>query len=68
MSKDTGKGFGGPAAILLLIGGVFTVILFYLMFQFAEQENLIMVIISALLIGVVSMVVAKGLVHISRRK
>jgi uncharacterized membrane protein len=53
---------------LLLIGGVFTVILFYFMFQFAEQENLFMVILTALLIGAISMVVAKGLVRLSRRK
>ncbi len=68
MSKDTEKSLGGPTAILLFIGGVFTVILFYFMFQFAEQENLFMVILTALLIGVISMVVAKGLVYISRRK
>jgi hypothetical protein len=68
MPKDTEKSFGGPVAILLFIGGVFTVILFYFMFQFAEQENLFMVILTALLIGVISMAVAKGLVLISRRK
>jgi RsiW-degrading membrane proteinase PrsW (M82 family) len=68
MPKDTDKSLGGPTAILLLIGGVFTVILFYFMFQFAEQENLFMVILTALLIGAISMVVAKGLVRISRRK
>ncbi|AAM29785.1 MULTISPECIES: hypothetical protein [Methanosarcina] len=66
MPKDTEKTLGVPAAILLLIGGVFTVILFYFMFQFAEQENLIMVILTALLIGVVSMIVAKVLGRISR--
>jgi uncharacterized membrane protein len=68
MPKDAEKSLGGPTAILLLIGGVFTVILFYFMFQFAEQENLFMVILTALLIGAISMVVAKGLVRISRRK
>lgn len=68
MPKDTDKSLGGPTAILLLIGGVFTVILFYFMFQFAEQENLFMVILTALLIGAISMVVAKGLVRISRHK
>lgn len=73
MRKDTeksfgGKGFGGPAAILLLLGGVFTIVLFYFMFQFAEQENLFMVIVTALLIGVISLIVAKGLVYISRQR
>jgi RsiW-degrading membrane proteinase PrsW (M82 family) len=68
MPKDAEKSLGGPTAILLLIGGIFTVILFYFMFQFAEQENLFMVILTALLIGAISMVVAKGLVRISRRK
>ncbi|HOW13872.1 hypothetical protein [Methanosarcina sp.] len=68
MPKDTEMNLGGPTAILLLIGGVFTVILFYFMFQFAEQENLFMVILTALLIGAISMVVAKGLVRLSRRK
>ncbi|WP_410509422.1 hypothetical protein RSJ42_04135 [Methanosarcina hadiensis] len=73
MRKDTeksfgGKGFGGLAAILLLLGGVFTIVLFYFMFQFAEQGNLLMVIITALLIGVISLIVAKGLVYISRHR
>lgn len=68
MPEGTKKSLGGPAAILLLVGGVLTVILFYLMFQFAEQENLFLVILTALLIGVVSMGVAKGLVYISRHK
>lgn len=68
MRKDTEKSFGGPAAILLFLGGVFTVVLFYFMFQFAEQENLFMVILTALLIGVVSLIVAKGLVYISRHR
>ncbi len=64
MPKGNEKSLGGTAAILLFIGGVLTVILFYFMFQFAEQENLFMVILSALLIGVISMAVAKGLVYI----
>lgn len=66
MRKDTEKSFGKPALILLFLGGVFTVVLFYFMFQFAEQENLVMVIATALLIGVISLIVAKGLVYISR--
>ncbi|HII80085.1 MAG TPA: hypothetical protein HA261_06775 [Methanosarcina sp.] len=68
MPKDTEKSLGGPAAILLFIGGVFTVILFYFMFQFAEQENLFMVILTALLIGIISMGVAKGLVYFYKHK
>lgn len=68
MPDDSKKSLGGPAAILLLAGGALTVILFYFMFQFAEQENLFMVILTALLVGVISMGVAKGLVYIYRNK
>ncbi|MDI9395073.1 MAG: hypothetical protein QM426_06535 [Euryarchaeota archaeon] len=68
MPKDAKKSLGGSAAILLFIGGVFTVILFYFMFQFAEQENLFMVILTALLISVISMGVAKGLVYFYKHK
>lgn len=68
MPNNNEKNSRGPVAILLLIGGVFTVILFYFMFQFAEQQNLFLVIFTALLIGVVSMAVAKGLVYFSKRK
>ena len=37
------------------------------MFRFADEENLLMVLLTAALIGIISLVVAKGLVSISRR-
>ncbi|RXA16954.1 hypothetical protein EQO05_13015 [Methanosarcina sp. MSH10X1] len=67
MGRDTGKALGGPAIALLAVGAVINVILFYLMFRFADEENLFMVLLTAALIGVISLGVAKGLVHISRR-
>lgn len=66
--KDTEMILGGPAAILLLVGAAFSVILFYYMFQFAEQENLFMVLLTALLISIISIAIAKGLVSISKSR
>lgn len=67
MGRDNGKALGGPAIVLLAVGAVLNIILFILMFRFADEENLFMVLLSAALIGVISLVVAKGLVSISRR-
>jgi hypothetical protein len=67
MGRDTGKALGGPAIILVGIGAIFDVILFYFMFKFADEENLFMVLLIAVLIGVVALGIAKGLVSISRR-
>jgi len=67
MVRDTGKALGGPAIVLLAVGAVLNIILFILMFRFADEENLLMVLLTAALIGVISLVVAKGLVSISRR-
>ncbi|AAM06616.1 hypothetical protein [Methanosarcina acetivorans] len=66
--KDTEKILGGPAAVLLLVGVVLSVILFYFMFQFAEQENLFMVLLTAVLISIISIAVARGLVSIYKYK
>jgi hypothetical protein len=67
MGRDTGKTLGGPAIILLGVGTILNIILFVLMFRFADEENLFMVILMAALIGLISLVVAKGLVSLSRR-
>ena len=67
MVRDTGKALKGPALLLLAVGAVFNIILFILMFRFADEENLLMVLLTAALIGIISLVVAKGLVSISRR-
>ncbi|AYK14084.1 MAG: hypothetical protein ACOX7X_02465 [Methanosarcina flavescens] len=67
MVRDTGKALRGPAIVLLAVGAVFNIILFILMFRFADEENLLMVLLTAALIGIISLVVAKGLVSISRR-
>lgn len=68
MPKNTEKTLGVPTVILLLIGGIFIVILFHFMFQFADQKNPLMVILTALLVVVVSMAVSRGTVYLSRRK
>ena len=66
MSRDTGNALGGPAIILMGIGAVLDVILFYLMFKFADQGNLFMVLLTAVLIGVFALGITKGLAYISR--
>jgi hypothetical protein len=66
MGRNTGNALGGPAIILMGIGAVLDIILFYLMFKFADQGNLFMVLITAVLIGVVALGITKGLTYISR--
>ncbi|MGB9940618.1 hypothetical protein [Methanosarcina sp.] len=67
MGRDTGKVLGGPAIALVAIGAILDVILFYFMFKFADEENLFMVLLTAALIGIIALGIAKGLVSISRR-
>ena len=54
MVRDTRKALRGPAIVLLAVGAVFNIILFILMFRFADEENLLMVLLTAALIGIVS--------------
>jgi len=67
MGRDKENAIGGPALILLGIGAVLDIILFYFMFKFADEENLFMVILTAALIGIIALGIAKGLISISRR-
>ncbi|HHV23628.1 MAG: hypothetical protein PHG79_06555 [Methanosarcina sp.] len=66
MSRDTGKALSSPVIILVGIGAIIDVILIVLMFKFADEENLFMVLLISALIGVVALGIAKGLVSISR--
>lgn len=68
MDKDAKSPLGGPAIILMGIGAILSVALFYFMFNFADQGNTIMVILTSLLIVVVSFGTMKGLAYISKRK
>jgi len=68
MGKDTQSVLGGPAIVLLGIGALVSAALFYFMFRYADEGNLLMVIITSLLIVVISTVVMKGLTSISRNK
>jgi hypothetical protein len=67
MGSDTGKALGRPAIILVGIGAILDVTLFYFMFKFADEQNLFMVLLTAALIGIVALGITKGLVSISRR-
>ena len=49
------------------IGAIIDIILFYFMFKFADEENLFMVLLTAALIGIIALGIAKGLVSLSRR-
>jgi hypothetical protein len=68
MGKDTQSVLGGPAIVLLGIGALLSAALFYFMFRYADEGNLLMVIITSLLIVVTSTVVIKCLTSISRNK
>jgi amino acid transporter len=68
MDKENKNPLGTPAIILMGIGAILSAALFYFMFNFADQGNMIMVILTALLIVVVSFGTMKGLAYISKRK
>lgn len=68
MDKDIKNSLGSPAIILMGIGAILSVALFYFMFKFADQGKLIMVVLTALLIVVVSFGTMKGIAYISKRK
>ncbi len=68
MRKDTEKILGGPAAILLLVGLALSAILFYFMFKFADEENLLMVLLTTSLICIIAIAIARGLVSVSKYK
>jgi len=68
MSKDTEKIIGGPAAILLVVGVALSAILFYLMSKYADEGNLFMVLLTALLISIIAIAIARGLVSINKPK
>lgn len=55
---------GGSVIILMVIGATLSAALFYIMFKYADQGNLIMVVLTSLLIVVVSTGTMKGLTYI----
>jgi hypothetical protein len=68
MGKNTENAIGTPTIILMGAGAVISALLFYFMFKFADDGNLLMVVITASLIAVISFGVVKGLTVISRNK
>jgi len=66
MDKDTKNYSESPAIILMGIGAILSAALFYFMFKYADQGNLLMVIITSSLIVVVSFGVVKGIAYISK--
>lgn len=66
MRKDTGNALGGPAIVLVGIAAILDVILFHFMFKFADEGNLFMVLLTALLIVFIAMGTTKILISISR--
>lgn len=55
---------GGSVIILMGVGATLSATLFYFMFKYADQGNLIMVVLTSLLIVVVSIGTMKGLKYI----
>ncbi len=68
MDKGTKNSLGSPTIILMGIGAILSAALFYFMFKYADQGNLLMVIITSSLIVVVSFGVVKGIAYISKHK
>lgn len=68
MSKDTEKILGSQTLILVGIGAILSAFLFHFMFKYADEKNLLMVLLTALLIAMVSIGVVKGLVYASKRQ
>jgi hypothetical protein len=68
MGRNTENAIGTPTIILMGVGAVISALLFYFMFKFADDGNLLMVVITASLIAVISFGVVKGLTVISRNK
>jgi K+-sensing histidine kinase KdpD len=67
MSRDTEKALKSSVIVLVGIGAIIDVILIILMFKFADEENLFMVLLISALIGVVAFGIAKGLASISKQ-
>jgi uncharacterized membrane protein len=59
MSNTIEKLWGGPAIILTIIGILVTSFLFYFMFKYADEGNLLMVIAIPLVISVIALIVAR---------
>jgi len=53
MDKGTKNSLGSPTIILMGIGAILSAALFYFMFKYADQGNLLMVIITSSMIVVV---------------
>jgi ABC-type Fe3+-siderophore transport system permease subunit len=68
MDKDTKNSFASPAIILMGIGAILSATLFYFMFKYADQGNLLMVLITSSLIVVVAFGVVKGISYVSKQK
>jgi hypothetical protein len=68
MGKNTENVIGTPTIILMGAGAVISAALFYLMFKFADDGNLLMVVLTSSLIVVISFGVVKGLTLISKNK
>jgi VIT1/CCC1 family predicted Fe2+/Mn2+ transporter len=68
MGKDNDNVLGIPTIILMGVGAILSAILFYFMFKFADDGNLLMVLITASLIAVISFGIVKGLVSISKHE
>ncbi|WP_440956621.1 hypothetical protein ACSAZK_06865 [Methanosarcina sp. Mfa9] len=61
MSNTIEKIYGGPALFMLVVGMLLSSILFYLMFKYADEGNLLMVISIPLVISLIALVIARAL-------
>jgi hypothetical protein len=68
MGKNTENPLGTPIIILMGIGAIISAALFYFMCKFADEGNLLMVVLTAALIAVISFGIVKGLTTISKSK
>lgn len=52
----------GPVLCLLVVGILISSFLFYFMFKYAEEGNLVMVILIPLLVSIISIVIGKSFI------
>jgi hypothetical protein len=68
MEGPLGKLYSMPAAVLLVIGMILSVFLFYSLMKAAENGNVLMVVLLAIAISIVAFVISRALKNQTLRK
>ncbi|TQD25367.1 hypothetical protein [Methanolobus vulcani] len=68
MEGPLGKLYSMPAAVLLVIGMILSVFLFYSLMKAAENGNVLMVVLLAIAISIVAFVISRALKNQTLKK